>query len=171
MTRGYIQINTGEGKGKTTAALGTCIRTLIAGRRVFFGQFIKGQNSGELKLSEYFDNFHIEQFGDGCFIFKEPDDNDIAMAQRGLLRCSDALSSGEYSLVVMDEVNVAIHSGLLKAEEVLDVIKQKNEMTEVILTGRHAPKILIDAADLVTEMKKIKHYFDNGVKARKGIEY
>ncbi|MDD3976690.1 MAG: cob(I)yrinic acid a,c-diamide adenosyltransferase [Methanomicrobium sp.] len=171
MTRGYIQINTGEGKGKTTAALGTCIRTLIAGRQVFFGQFIKGQNSGELKLSEYFNNFHIEQFGDGCFIFKEPDDNDIQLAKKGLLRCSEALSSGKYSLVVMDEINVAIHSGLLETGDVMEVLKNKNEETEVILTGRYAPIELIDAADLVTEMKKVKHYFDNGVKAREGIEF
>ncbi|MDD4127919.1 MAG: cob(I)yrinic acid a,c-diamide adenosyltransferase, partial [Methanomicrobium sp.] len=81
MTKGYIQINTGEGKGKTTAALGTSIRTLIAGRKVFFGQFIKGQDTAELKLPKYFENFHIEQFGDGCFIFREPDENDKMLAQ------------------------------------------------------------------------------------------
>ncbi|MBN2734082.1 MAG: cob(I)yrinic acid a,c-diamide adenosyltransferase [Methanomicrobiaceae archaeon] len=171
MTRGYIQINTGEGKGKTTAALGTCIRTLIAGKKVFFGQFIKGQSTAELKLPEYFENFHIEQFGDGCFIFKKPSETDSKKAHYGLLRCKSALMSGEYGLVVMDEVNVAIKHGLLTSEDVLAVLNEKAEQTEVILTGRYAPKDLINAADLVTEMKKIKHYFDNGVSAREGIEY
>jgi len=171
MNKGYIQINTGEGKGKTTAALGTCIRTLITGRCVFFGQFVKGRDTAELKLPEYFDNFHIEQFGDGCFIFKKHDENDVLMAQEGLQRCADAMKSGKYSLVVMDEINIAIKTRLIKTSDVINALKEKAEKTEVILTGRYAPEELIDYADLVTEMRKIKHYFDNGVSAREGIEY
>ncbi|MBP2133186.1 cob(I)alamin adenosyltransferase [Methanomicrobium sp. W14] len=171
MDKGYIQINTGKGKGKTTAALGTCIRTLIAGKKVFFGQFIKGQETAELKLPDYFSGFHIEQFGEGCFIFREPDENDIELANNGLLKCGEALGSGDYDLVVMDEVNPAIHYGLLKTEDVIKVLQNKNEKTEAILTGRYAPPELIELADLVTEMRKIKHYYDNGVAARKGIEF
>ncbi|WOF15485.1 cob(I)yrinic acid a,c-diamide adenosyltransferase [Methanoplanus sp. FWC-SCC4] len=171
MHKGYIQINTGDGKGKTTAALGTAVRTLVSGKTVFFGQFIKGVETGELRLSEYFPNFEIEQFGKGCFIFDEPTESDIKIAREGLNRCSEILSSGDYSLVVLDEINVAIYYGLLKTDEVIKVLSEKAENTEVILTGRYAPKELIELADLVTEMKKVKHYFDNGVKARRGIEY
>ncbi len=168
---GYVQINTGDGKGKTTAAFGTSLRMLINGKSVFFGQFIKGMDTAELELPKYFPNFTIKQFGKGCFVWREPDEEDIRMAHDGLIIVAEALKSGKYGLVVLDEINVAVHLGLLTADEVLAALKNRAEGTEVIMTGRHAPSEFIEYADLVTEMKKIKHYFDEGISARKGIEF
>lgn len=168
---GYVQINTGNGKGKTTAAFGTSLRMLIRGKSVFFGQFIKGTDTAELEMPKYFPEFTIKQFGKGCFIMRKPDEEDIRMAHEGLKVAAEALKSGRYGLVVLDEVNVAVSVGLLTAEEVLDAVKNRAEGTEVIMTGRDAPSEFIEYADLVTEMKKVKHYFDEGISARKGIEY
>ena len=168
---GYVQINTGDGKGKTTAAFGTALRMLIRGNSVFFGQFIKGTDTAELELPEQFPKFTIKQFGKGCFVGRKPDEEDIRMAHDGLSTAAEALKSGKYDLVVLDEVNVAVSLGLLTAAEVLDAVKNRAEGTEVIMTGRHAPPEFIEYADLVTEMKKVKHYFDDGITARKGIEY
>ncbi|MBP5083576.1 MAG: cob(I)yrinic acid a,c-diamide adenosyltransferase [Methanomicrobium sp.] len=168
---GYVQINTGNGKGKTTAAFGTSLRMLIRGKSVFFGQFIKGTDTAELAMPKYFPEFTIKQFGKGCFIMRKPDEEDIRMAHEGLKVAAEALKSGRYGLVVLDEVNVAVSVGLLTAAEVLDAVKNRAEGTEVIMTGRDAPSEFIEYADLVTEMKKVKHYFDEGISARKGIEY
>ncbi len=168
---GYVQINTGNGKGKTTAAFGTSLRMLIRGKSVFFGQFIKGTDTAELEMPKYFPEFAIKQFGKGCFIMRKPDEEDIRMAHEGLKVAAEALKSGRYGLVVLDEVNVAVSVGLLTADEVLDAVKNRAEGTEVIMTGRDAPSEFIEYADLVTEMKKVKHYFDEGISARKGIEY
>ncbi len=168
---GYVQINTGNGKGKTTAAFGTSLRMLIRGKSVFFGQFIKGTDTAELEMPKYFPEFTIKQFGKGCFIMRKPDEVDIRMAHEGLKVAAEALKSGRYGLVVLDEVNVAVSVGLLTAAEVLDAVKNRAEGTEVIMTGRDAPSEFIEYADLVTEMKKVKHYFDEGISARKGIEY
>ncbi len=168
---GYVQINTGNGKGKTTAAFGTSLRMLIRGKSVFFGQFIKGTDTAELEMPKYFPEFTIKQFGKGCFIMRKPDEEDIRMAHEGLKVAAEALKSGRYGLVVLDEVNVAVSVGLLTADEVLDAVKNRAEGTEVIMTGRDAPSEFIEYADLVTEMKKVKHYFDEGISARKGIEY
>lgn len=168
---GYVQINTGNGKGKTTAAFGTSLRMLIRGKSVFFGQFIKGTDTAELSMPKYFPEFTIKQFGKGCFIMRRPDEEDIRMAHEGLKVAAEALKSGRYGLVVLDEVNVAVSVGLLTAAEVLDAVKNRAEGTEVIMTGRDAPSEFIEYADLVTEMKKVKHYFDEGISARKGIEY
>ncbi|MBP5474684.1 MAG: cob(I)yrinic acid a,c-diamide adenosyltransferase [Methanomicrobium sp.] len=168
---GYVQINTGNGKGKTTAAFGTSLRMLIRGKSVFFGQFIKGTDTAELEMPKYFPEFTIKQFGKGCFIMRKPDEEDIRMAHEGLKVAAEALKSGRYGLVVLDEVNVAVSGGLLTAAEVLEAVKNRAEGTEVIMTGRDAPSEFIEYADLVTEMKKVKHYFDEGISARKGIEY
>lgn len=171
MKEGYLQVYTGTGKGKTTAAFGTAMRTVLHGGKVYFAQFIKASNTAELLVPEHFSNFTIEQFGDGCFIGCTPTDDDRRLAEEGLFRCAKAMASGEYDLVVMDEVNVAIHYGLLDSAEVIAGVELRAEKTEVICTGRYAPGELIDAADLVTEMRKVKHYFDTGVRAREGIEY
>ncbi|EHQ36460.1 cob(I)yrinic acid a,c-diamide adenosyltransferase [Methanoplanus limicola] len=171
MKKGYIHINTGDGKGKTTAALGLSVRTLISGGKVFFGQFIKKGNTAELSVPDYFENFTIEQFGEGLLLGRVPDDNDIRSAEEGLKKVAGILRSGEYDLVVMDEVNVAISKGLIKTEDVLSAINNRAEHVEVIMTGRYAPAELIERADLVTEMRKVKHYYDKGVKGREGIEY
>lgn len=170
MKKGYIQIYTGNGKGKTTAAIGVAVRSLCAGRRVYMGQFIKSMKYNETKLDRVFDSFCIEQFGSGCFINREPEEKDIELAQRGLEHCREVLLSGEYELVILDELNVALYYKLVSLEEVLQLMEAKTEQTELIITGRYAPAELIERADLVTEMKEVKHYFHEGVMARNGIE-
>lgn len=171
MNKGYLQVYTGTGKGKTTAAFGTAMRTVLHGGEVFFAQFIKASGTAELLVPQHFPNFTVEQFGGGRFINGKPSKEDIKLAEEGLLRCTEAMASGDYSLVVMDEVNVAIHYGLLDPADVIAAAKSRSPATEVICTGRFAPEELIEAADLVTEMRKVKHYFDSGVGAREGIEY
>ncbi|MBN1431424.1 MAG: cob(I)yrinic acid a,c-diamide adenosyltransferase [Methanomicrobiaceae archaeon] len=171
MKEGYLQVYTGNGKGKTTAAFGTAMRSVLHGGKVYFAQFIKAADTAELLVPEYFSSFTIEQFGNGYFIGSTPSEDDRATAKAGLAVCAEAMSSGEYDLVVMDEVNVAIYYGLLDPAEVIAAIESKSPGTEVICTGRNAPEELIEAADLVTEMRKVKHYFDCGVRAREGIEY
>ncbi len=170
MDKGYIQVYTGNGKGKTTAALGISLRCLCAGGKVFFGQFMKGQNYSELKARDYFKNLTMEQFGNPTFIKGEPSKEDYEKARKGFERMKEVLLSGEYDMVVFDEINTTLYFNLLKLEDVLDLLKQKPEKTEVILTGRYAPQEIIDIAVLVTEMKEIKHYYNQGVEARVGIE-
>ncbi|MFY9271717.1 MAG: cob(I)yrinic acid a,c-diamide adenosyltransferase [Thermacetogeniaceae bacterium] len=169
MDKGFIQVYTGNGKGKTTAALGLSLRAVCAGKKVFFAQFIKGRKYSELDAGNYLKGLQIKQYGGGRF-FKEPTDEDIRQANEGLKECEQILASAEYDLVVLDEINVALHYKLFPLERVLKMLDHKNERTEVVLTGRYAPQELIDKADLVTEMKEIKHYYTKGVKARKGIE-
>lgn len=171
MEKGYVHLYTGNGKGKTTAAFGLSVRALCAGKRVFIGQFIKGMDYSELKLVNYFDNVEIVQFGRNCFIKNNPTQEDIELAQNGLKISREAIFSGMYDVIVLDEINIALYYNLIKLEDVLDIIKNKPENVELILTGRYAPKELIDAADLVTEMLEVKHYYSNGVLARLGIEY
>jgi cob(I)alamin adenosyltransferase len=170
---GYIHIYTGDGKGKTTASLGICLRTLALGGRVFYAQFIKGEASGEFKILKNENTFTHELFGSGRFIRKNPPPvEEVNRAKAGLEKCADALSSGKYDLVVLDEVNGAIRAGILSVDDLLSVLKKRNSRTEVILTGRNCDPQLIEYADLVSEIKCVKHYFDEqGVPARKGIEF
>lgn len=170
MEKGYIQLYTGNGKGKTTAALGISLRSLCAGKKVFFGQFMKGQDYSELKAVDYFENFKMEQFGTPSFISGKPSLEDVENAQAGLERMKEVVLSNDYDMVVFDEINTALFFGLLESEQVLDVLNLKPEGTEIILTGRYAPEEIIEKADLVTEMKEIKHYYNKGVEARVGIE-
>jgi cob(I)alamin adenosyltransferase len=170
MDRGYVHIYTGNGKGKTTAALGMSLRCVCAGKRVFFGQFIKAWEYSELKAGDFLPNFEIVQFGNGCFIGREPEEEDYTAARKGLARCDEILQSGDHDLVVLDEVNVALSYGLFEVEEVIGVLERRDPGVEVVLTGRYAPQELIDIADLVTEMREIKHYYHEGIGARKGIE-
>lgn len=170
---GYIQVYTGNGKGKTTAALGLALRAAGHGMRTYFGQFLKGQHYGELdavkKLSPL---IRIERFGREGFlhITEGPDDEDIRRAREGLRKCREAMLSGRYDIVVLDEINTAVLLKVLTVEEVLGLINDKPAAVELVLTGRGAPESVIDRADLVTEMKDVKHYFAQGVKARDGIE-
>jgi cob(I)alamin adenosyltransferase len=131
---------TGNGKGKTTAALGITLRALCAGNKVFFGQFMKGQDYSEKKACSLLQGLTMEQFGGLCFINGTPDEKDISDAKAGLERMREVLSSGEYDLVVFDEVNTALFFKLLAVEEVMAVLDLKPEKTEVILTGRYAPQ-------------------------------
>ncbi len=171
--RGYIQVYTGSGKGKTTAALGLALRAAGHKQRVYIGQFLKGQMYGELFSAKLVAPYiTIEQFGRKGFIHvtKDPDKEDIQKAKRGLKRCLEAMLSLKYRIIILDEINVAVYFKLLTEKEVLEFLSQKPEGVEVILTGRYAPATFIKRADLVTEMKEKKHYYKKGVKAREGIE-
>jgi len=169
--KGYVQIYTGDGKGKTTAALGLSIRAAGAGLKVFIGQFIKKGKYSEIKaLKRFSDLITLEQFGIGSFITDKPSIKDIKAAQNGLERIKEVLSSGRYNVVIMEEANVAVKCNLISEQDLLDVIATKPQHVELIITGRNAGSRLIERADLVTEMKAIKHYFDRGQKARIGIE-
>lgn len=171
MVKGYLHIYTGNGKGKTTAALGLAVRAAGAGMKVWFGQFLKGRECSEHRALQRFDDLiTIRQFGSGCFIYDTPNDTDIRLARIGLEEFEKALQGGVYSLVILDEGCAACDIGLVRVKDLIDIIAKKPEHIELILTGRNAPKELIKQADLVTEMKEVKHYFKNGVKARKGIE-
>ena len=168
--RGYVQFYTGNGKGKTTAAFGLAIRALMAGKRVYVGQFVKSMKYNETKLENFLDTLTIEQYGRGCFIIDEPEPIDVEMARAGLERCRKILSGGEYDMVILDEVCIALYYRLFSVESLISVLNERKERVEVILTGRYAPQQLIDYADLVTEMGEVKHYYRQGVEARDGIE-
>ncbi len=171
--KGYIQVYTGNGKGKTTAALGLAIRAAGHGLRTYIGQFLKGQPYGEIAALRQFSRLiTIEQFGRKGFVHvtENPDEEDINRARQGLARCLQAMLSGRYQIVVLDEINVALYFGLIEEKEMLAFLAKKPEPVEVILTGRYAPPSIIRRADLVTEMKERKHYYQKGVLARKGIE-
>jgi cob(I)alamin adenosyltransferase len=169
--KGYVQVYTGDGKGKTTAALGLALRASGHGMRVYIGQFMKGQEYGELAALRDYPTITLEQYGDpGCITREEVTPEHVAHAQQGLEQAHKALLSGDYDIVVLDEVNVAIWFGLLAVEDVLVFLEQRPADVEVVLTGRRAPQELIDRADLVTEMREVKHYYAQGVLARKGIE-
>lgn len=170
MEKGYVHIYTGNGKGKTTAALGLALRAVCAGKKVYIGQFVKGMKYSEVKAEEYLPNFKIEQLGRSCFIDRVPEQEDIDAARSGLERCTEIISKGEYDVIILDEINIALYFKLFEVENVLKMLEKKAPNIEIILTGRYAPKELIEIADLVTEMKEIKHYYTKGVMARTGIE-
>ncbi|UCG78374.1 MAG: cob(I)yrinic acid a,c-diamide adenosyltransferase [Nitrospirota bacterium] len=167
----YVQIYTGKGKGKTTAALGLALRAYGAGLRVLFAQFLKKGDYSEISVLEKLkDRVDIRQYGTGAFFENRPTDEDVEAVRDGLREVNDALSSGNYDLVVLDEANVAIFYKIIDIDEFLEMIKNRHAGVEVVITGRYADEKLIALADLVTEMKEIKHYYRNGVEARKGIE-
>ncbi|NLC33199.1 MAG: cob(I)yrinic acid a,c-diamide adenosyltransferase [Clostridiales bacterium] len=171
MKKGYVHVYTGNGKGKTTAALGLALRAVCAGKKVFFGQFVKGMDYSELACTAFVPNLDIRQFGRDCFINHAPTDEDIQCARDGLEAFKNILSRDDYDLVVMDELNIALYYKLFSVQEAIDTIKNAKEHIEVIITGRYAPQEIIELADLVTDMKEIKHYYTSGVQARKGIEF
>jgi len=170
---GLIQVFTGDGKGKTTAALGEVVRAIGHRYKIVIIQFMKGQiKYGETEIPKYLPNFEIYQFGLPTFVKKgDPSPEDVRLAREGFEFARKALESGDYNIVVLDEINVAVDYGLLPVNDVLEVLKNKAEHTEVILTGRYAPKEFIEIADLVSEIKEVKHPYQKGIQAREGIEY
>ena len=159
LSKGYVQVYTGDGKGKTTAALGLALRASGHGLHTYIGQFMKGQRYGELEALRDHPFITLEQYGDPrCIRREEVTPQHVEEAHKGLQRAREVMLSGDNDLVVLDEVNVAIWFGLLTAEEVLDLLDDRPEHVEVVLTGRRAPQILIDRADVVTEMREVKHY-------------
>jgi cob(I)alamin adenosyltransferase len=170
-TTGYTQIYTGDGKGKTTAALGLSLRAAGAGLKVYIAQFIKSGDYSEIKaLARFADQITVEQFGLGRFIKGKPSPEDVAAAGKGLAAVRNALKSGQYQVVILEEGNVAALCGLFPVDEILEIISQKPGDVELVVTGRGADPRVIDRADLVTEMKAVKHYYQAGVAARVGIE-
>lgn len=170
--KGYVQIYTGNGKGKTTACIGLALRAAGAGLKVFIGQFIKMGDYSEIKaLKERFsDLITLEQFGEGGFINQTVTREHISAAGKGLKRIKEVMASGEYDVIICDEINVAVSLGLLRVEDLLELVSAKPESIELVLTGRGADSRMIEVADLVTEMREIKHYYQAGVHARTGIE-
>lgn len=173
LVRGYVQVYTGNCKGKTTAALGLAFRAMGRGLKTYIGQFMKGQPYGELDAAKSAKPYiTIEQYGKKGFMHVKnpPEADDVRMAQLGLNKARSAMMSGGYDIVVFDEIITAHYFHLVSLEDMLEIIRSKPANVEIVLTGRYAPKELIDAADLVTEMTEIKHYYQKGVAARDGIE-
>ena len=173
LRRGLVQIFTGDGKGKTSAAIGAVIRALGHGLRVYIAFFMKGDYPyGERNILSQLPNVTMESFGTRGFVDPtniKPEEK--GQAKQGLAAARRAMLSGSYDLVVLDEVNLAVAWNLLELDEVVRLIEEKPEGVELILTGRRADSRLVKLADLVTEMLKIKHHYDKGVVAREGIEY
>ncbi len=173
--RGLILINTGPGKGKTTAALGTALRAVGCGMKVLMLQFIKGSwHYGELDAVESFGaNFQLKQMGRGFVKIggAEADPEDVRMVQAAWAEAREAIYSGEWDMVVLDEINYAISYKMLDAEVVAEALRGKPEMVHVILTGRNAHPLLVELADTVTEMREVKHAYQKGILAQRGIEY
>jgi cob(I)alamin adenosyltransferase len=169
--KGYTQVYTGNGKGKTTAAIGLAIRAAGAGLKVFIAQFIKMGDYSEIQALERFsDLITVEQFGLGRFANRKPAPEDIEAAQTGLERVRAVIASDKYDIIIMEEANVAAKLKLIAEQDLLKIIISKPSDTELIITGRGAAPRIIENADLVTEMKPIKHYYQKGVPARVGIE-
>lgn len=190
---GYVQVYTGDGKGKTTAAIGLAIRALGSGKRVLFLQFMKDMAYSEHAiLKSISPNLILETVGKPFFVAKEGEIDDESLAKikgqvvvfspgeppgeyleivaRGMEKARQAINGGDFDLVILDEINVTLHFGLVTLDEVMTMLDQKAPGVEVVLTGRGAPPELIARADLVTEMREVKHYYQKGVIARKGIE-
>ncbi len=172
MRKGYIHVYTGNAKGKTTAALGLALRAAGAGLKVFIAQFIKKRRCSEHKaLDRFKDLITVKQYGTGFLKGGKPTKTEIDAAQKGFKEVKSIIASKTYDMVVLDEINVAIHHKLLNVEDIVDLLNSRPPNTEVVLTGRYADEKIIEMADLVTEMKEIKHYYKKGVKARRGIEH
>ena len=169
--KGYVQVYTGDGKGKTTAAFGLSLRAAGAGLRVFIAQFVKGMKYSEFVALEKLSDFiKVKQYGRDCFIFKKPDEEDIRLAREGLKDVEEIMRSGKYQMIILDEANIATYYNLFSVNDLLSFIHSKPDEVELVITGRMADPKIIEKADLVTEMKEIKHYYQNGVEAREGIE-
>jgi cob(I)alamin adenosyltransferase len=168
---GLVQVYTGDGKGKTTAALGLALRAAGYGLRTYVGQFLKGRPTGELQAARLLQPYlTIEQFGEAGFVAKG-DARQAALARQGLQRVRRILLGGEYDIVIAEEVSVALDLELVSLEEVLVLLEERPYHVELILTGRGAPEELIARADLVTEMVAVKHPYAQGIEARQGIEF
>ena len=167
----YVQVYTGDGKGKTTAALGLSIRAAGHGLKTYIGQFMKGQHYGELTTLRDNACITIEQYGDiQCIHRNQVTQKNMDQAEQGLIKARNAMLSGQYDIVILDEINVTVWFGLLTVEQVLEFLDQRPESVELILTGRNAPQEFIQYADLVSEIKEVKHYYNQGILARDGIE-
>lgn len=192
-SKGYVQVYTGNGKGKTTAAIGLAIRALGAGKRVLFLQFMKAKSYSEHKIlpnispllkletlgkpffvarKEDLNSADLAQWQDKCVIFEKgkPPREYVELMKKGIKMALDGVTKGDYDLVILDEINVALFYELVALQDVLELIEKKKPEVELVLTGRNCPQEIIEKADLVTEMREVKHYYSKGVQARTGIE-
>jgi len=167
---GMVHVYTGNGKGKTTSAIGLAVRAVGAGLDVFIGQFVKGMEYSELNSLADIEGITVEQYGQNYFIKGQPNKKDIESADYGLKKIKNILDSGKYDLVILDEANIATYYDLFKVDDLIDIIENRAKNVEVVITGRMANNKIIEYADLVTEMKEIKHYYQKGIIAREGIE-
>lgn len=169
--KGYIHIYTGNGKGKTTAALGLALRAAGYGMKTYIGQFMKGQHYGELTSLRDHPCIIIEQYGDvECVHREEITQKHVDQAQQGLKRAREIMLSDQYDIIILDEINVAVWFDLISTRQVLELLADRPKHVEIILTGRRAPGALVDIADVVSDVREVKHYYHRGVKARTGIE-
>lgn len=168
--KGYVQVYTGNGKGKTTASLGLAVRASGAGLRVFIIQFMKQGMYSEINALKKLDNIFVEQYGAGKFVKGKPSDAERAMCRQGYERLCQIIEAGKHDIVIADEANIACFCGLLSEEDLLHLIDIKPDHIELVVTGRSAPAAVMDRADLVTEMIDVKHYYQQGVLSRVGIE-
>ncbi|MCL6578518.1 MAG: cob(I)yrinic acid a,c-diamide adenosyltransferase [Candidatus Bathyarchaeota archaeon] len=173
LEEGIVQVYTGNGKGKSTAAFGLALRAIGRGLKVYIIQFIKGGfDYGELYIVDKLPNLTLKAFGRGKFVTEKPPEKvDVQFAEEALTLAEKIVKSGEYDIVILDEVNVALNLKLIKTGRVVELIKAKPKHVELVLTGRYAPNEIIELADLVTEMREVKHPYNKGFEARKGIEY
>ncbi len=169
---GLIMVFTGDGKGKTTAAVGQAVRALGHGYRVYMIHFMKGRDYGEFLATEKMSNLTVVRAGRDCFVCRDnPDPVDVELAREGFAKAEKAILSGNYDMIVLDEINVAVDYGLIAEEDLLNLLKKKPDRVSVILTGRKASAELVKMADMVSEVLAIKHHYEQGAECRKGIEY
>jgi cob(I)alamin adenosyltransferase len=173
LEKGLVQVYTGNGKGKSSAAFGLALRAIGRGLKVYIIQFIKGGfDYGELYIVEKLPNLTLKAFGRGKFVTEKPPEKvDLELAEEALALAEKVVKSSEYDIVILDEINVALNLNLIKIRKVAELIKNKPKHVELVLTGRCAPDEIVEAADLVTEMREVKHPYNKGFQARKGIEY
>jgi cob(I)alamin adenosyltransferase len=173
LTKGTVQVYTGNGKGKTTSALGLALRACGHGLKVLMIQFMKGSTDyGEVMISDKVPGFTLIQSGLPTFVEKgNPSEEDLRLAREGLGLAVKAVEEAGCDILILDEINVAVDYGLVSVKDVLDLIRRKPPTMEVILTGRYAPDEFLEVADLVTEMKEVKHHYASGLQMREGIEY
>ena len=170
---GYIQVYTGNGKGKTTAAIGQAVRAAGAGLKTYIIQFMKEYPYSELNSLKYLSEWiTIEQKGGDDFVYKRelPSEEEKTKARKALQKAADLMTGGTFDIVILDEILVTVYFKLLTEDEIIEAIKKKPEQVELILTGRYCPEKISEMADLVTEMSEIKHYYLKGIVSRKGIE-
>ncbi len=170
--KGLVMVYTGDGKGKTTAALGLAFRAAGHGYKILAVHFMKGRNYGEAKAAAYLPHFDVFKAGREKFVNRDnPDPEDLRLAAEGLSRAKEAALSSAYNLILLDEVIVAINYNLVSMQDVLDLIDKRAPGVDLVLTGRDAPPEIMERADMVSEVKAIKHHYASGIKAREGIEF
>ena len=172
LEKGFIHVYTGNGKGKTTAAIGLGVRATGEGLKVYMIQFMKGRRYSEIDALDHIQNFTVVQFGRDEFVSKEnPEQIDIDLARKGFEQAKKIINKGEHDVVILDEINVAVDYNLIPLNDVLQLLEEKPKKVELILTGRYASPEVVKQADIVSEILEIKHPYQNGIESRKGIDW